>query len=100
MLIVSRLIWDDWNIAHIARHKVFPDEVEQVCHNKPTTDRSYKGRLRIVGPTKTGRMITIILDPENKEGVCNVSPPFAPLGIIGHDKNYATKQTTAPVSMD
>ena len=28
---VGRLIWDPWNIGHIARHDVTPEEVEQVC---------------------------------------------------------------------
>jgi hypothetical protein len=31
MIHIRRLIWDDWNIAHIARHEVSPDEVEEVC---------------------------------------------------------------------
>lgn len=69
MLVVSRLIWDDWNVGHIARHNVVPDEVEQVCHGKSVMSKTYKGRLRVVGPTEIGRILTVILDPENKKGV-------------------------------
>jgi len=32
MIAIRRLRWDAWNIAHIARHAVAPEEVEQVCH--------------------------------------------------------------------
>ena len=32
MIVIRRLVWDTWNIVHIARHDVVPDEVEEVCH--------------------------------------------------------------------
>lgn len=66
---IRRLIWDEWNIAHIARHNVTPEEVEQVCHIDPVVQRGKKGRLLIFGPTKKGRMLTVILDPEVENGV-------------------------------
>lgn len=69
MLFVRRLIWDTWNVAHIARHEVTPEEVEQVCHGTPMTSESYEARLLVVGPTEAGRMLTVILAPENEEGV-------------------------------
>ncbi len=28
MIVIRRLIWNSWNIEHIARHDVTPDEVE------------------------------------------------------------------------
>ena len=68
MLRVRRLEWDDWNVAHIARHEVVPDEVEQVCRGLPMTSQTYKRRIRVVGPTQTGRIITVILAPEG-EGI-------------------------------
>lgn len=61
MITIRRLIWDDWNIAHIARHDVTPDEVEEVCHGDPMTSQTYKRRIRVIGPTETGRMLTVIL---------------------------------------
>ena len=39
MIRVDRLIWDERNVAHIARHKVMPQEVEEVCHNNPAINR-------------------------------------------------------------
>jgi len=69
MVYVRRLIWDEWNIVHIARHGVTPDEVEQVCHAPAMTSETYKARLRVVGPTDEGRMLTAILAPQQEEGV-------------------------------
>jgi uncharacterized protein len=69
MLFVRRLIWDSWNIAHIARHDVIPEEVEEVCHGQPITSQTYKGRLRVVGPTRSRRMLTVILAPTEEPGV-------------------------------
>ncbi len=51
-------------MAHIARHDVKPEEVEQVCHGDFLASETYKGRIRIVGPTSTKRMLAIILKPE------------------------------------
>ena len=69
MHFVRRLIWDTWNIAHIARHDVIPEEVEEVCHGQPITSQTYKGRLRVVGPTRNRRMLTAILAPTEQPGV-------------------------------
>lgn len=69
MVNVRRLIWNERNIAHIALHDVIPEEVEDVCHGSPSASETYKGRLRIVGPTRAGRMLTVILDPEPEPGV-------------------------------
>ncbi len=69
MLIILRLIWDDWNIAHIARHKVIPNEVEEVCFGTPFIQKGDKGRWLLTGPTNAGRMLSVVLDPEDEEGV-------------------------------
>jgi len=69
MLTIRRLIWDPWNVSHIARHHVTPEEVEQVCHGQPITSQTYKGRLRVVGPTRRRRMLTVILAPTDQQGV-------------------------------
>jgi len=68
MLIVRHLLWDPWNVAHIARHDVTPDEVEEICHQDPITSETYSGRIRVVGWTR-GRILTAILAPEADEGV-------------------------------
>jgi uncharacterized DUF497 family protein len=69
MLSVRRLIWDAWNVAHIARHDVIPEEVEEVCHDEPMTSETYKGRLRVVGLTQSGRILAVILAPTPDAGV-------------------------------
>jgi len=69
MLSVRLLIWDSWNVTHIARHDVTPEEVEEVCHGEPVTSSTDKGRLRVVGPTRNDRMLTVILAPAHRVGV-------------------------------
>lgn len=69
MIDIKRLIWDDWNVAHIARHQIIPDEAEIVCHSNPLVQQGKQGRAAVTGLTHTGRMITVILDPEPEAGV-------------------------------
>jgi uncharacterized protein len=61
---VRKLIWDAWNKTHIARHGVIPDEVEEVCHGDHEEDEAKKGRLMLIGVTRSGRVLSIVLDPE------------------------------------
>ena len=67
MLVIRRLIWDSWNVAHTARHGVTPEEVEEVCHGEPVVQVGKKGRSLVFGPTLSGRMLTVVLDPESSE---------------------------------
>lgn len=69
MINVRKLIWDTWNISHIARHDVVPEEVEQVCHIDPVVQKGKKGRLLVFGPTAKQRMLVVILDSEQEKGV-------------------------------
>jgi hypothetical protein len=69
MIAIRRLIWDDWNVEHIARHQVTPAEVEATCKSDFILLSGKKGRLVIVGPTWKRRMLAVILDPEPEEGV-------------------------------
>ncbi|MBI3734738.1 MAG: BrnT family toxin [Chloroflexi bacterium] len=64
MITIRRLVWDDWNVAHIARHQVVPAEVEQVCHGDHLVRETHHTRLMLIGPTRRGRMLVIILAPE------------------------------------
>lgn len=64
MFVIQRLTWDEWNIAHIARHDVFPEDVEEVCHNAPMVSETYNERLRVIGLTGGGEILTAILAPE------------------------------------
>lgn len=70
MLLIQRLIWDEWNVAYIARHAVVPDEVEEVCHGDPIVQEGHTGRSLIIGPSANGRMLTVVIDPmPENEGV-------------------------------
>lgn len=67
---VRRLVWDGWNEAHIAKHGVTREEVEQVCHASPIFTDSYRNRIVAIGPTHAGRILAVALDPEAEgEGV-------------------------------
>ena len=67
MLVVRRLIWDAWNIAHIARHDVTSGEAEEVCHSNPITLASYSGRIIAVGATRANRMLAVVLEPVGED---------------------------------
>lgn len=64
MVIVRRLIWDAWNIGHIARHGLTPGEVEEVCHGDHVDRRVKKGRLLLTGPTHENLLVSVVLAPE------------------------------------
>ena len=67
---IRDLIWDEWNVAHIARHRVTPAEVIELCQKDPVFRDSYRGRILVIGPTRSGRMLMAALDPEpGQEGV-------------------------------
>ena len=65
---VELLRWNDWNISHIARHEVTVREVGEVCESGPLIDGTYKDRLRLLGRTRSGRVLAVILAPE-EDGV-------------------------------
>jgi uncharacterized DUF497 family protein len=64
---IQGLIWDDWNVDHIARHGVRAEEVEQVCFNEETQFTRAGGmRYQAVGQTDGGRYLTVFLDHEGQ----------------------------------
>lgn len=66
MLTVKELIWDDWNLAHIQKHKVSQQEILEVFKDYYRIKESYRKRLLIVGKTKSKRILVIILSPEDR----------------------------------
>lgn len=60
---VNQLIWDDWNINHIKKHSVKPNEVEKTLKSKIKTLKSYKERLLVLGRCGK-RLLTIVLAKE------------------------------------
>ena len=64
---IKKLICDEWNISHIARHNIIPDEVEEVCHGLPLVLRGQtKSRLVLIGPTDAKRILGIILKAKGR----------------------------------
>ena len=68
-LVIKRLIWDEWNIAHIARHNVIPQEVQEVCERRPVERKGHKNRIFLIGHTEKNRMLTVILNQAEQENV-------------------------------
>ncbi|MCI2437242.1 BrnT family toxin [Candidatus Acetothermia bacterium] len=60
---VTSLAWDDENVEHIARHRVSPAEVEQVCFaaEKVVLRAERAGRYVILGRTEAGRYLTVVV---------------------------------------
>jgi|SRR5579884_4342489 len=60
---VAHLIWDEWNREHIAKHQVVPAEAEDVAAGDPAIRATYKGRFQLIGPTRAGRMLSVVVGP-------------------------------------
>lgn len=58
----SELVWDEWNIEHIAKHDVTKDEVEEIFARAVRAKESYSGRLMVFGNTKTKRLLAVVLE--------------------------------------
>jgi hypothetical protein len=68
MLVIRKLVWDTWNIEHIARHDVTPEEVEEACNGNYSIRETYGGRLMMISPTQNGRLLAIVLAPKTEAG--------------------------------
>lgn len=82
MIEIKDLIWNEKNIAHIARHGVTPEIYEEVCYGPHIERKGHEGRLFLVGQTKGGRMLSLVLEPKG-EG------RFYP--ITAHDSSKRSK---------
>lgn len=67
MIVVRRLLWDAWNVAHIARHSVTPEEVIEAART-PRWSRMARKAVHLSSVLPERRMLTVVLDPEG-EGV-------------------------------
>jgi len=54
--------WNAWNIEHIGRHDVTPDEAEYVLNNArlPYPQRLGKERFLVVGQAPDGRYLQVV----------------------------------------
>ena len=60
---VERLVWDPWNVGHIAHHGVRPQEVEEVCHGSFVARATYGYRILLIGRTHDERALAVVLEP-------------------------------------
>lgn len=60
-MIIKKLIWDEWNIVHIGKHNVRPEEVKAVCVSRNLFNRWKNKMYRVIGQTEEGRYLTILL---------------------------------------
>jgi uncharacterized DUF497 family protein len=58
---IDRLYWDDWNRDHISKHNVLPEEAEEVVASHPVVRAIYKQRFQLLGPTLSGRMLSVVV---------------------------------------
>jgi len=68
-IVIRELIWDDWNTAHIAKHDIIPDKVQEVCNSNRVEREAYEQRIFLIGPTKNGRMLSVVLEPTENPDV-------------------------------
>jgi uncharacterized DUF497 family protein len=61
---IEQLAWDDWNREHLKKHHVTPEEAAEVLVDRPVIRDTYKNRYAAIGPTRTGRMLTVIVGPD------------------------------------
>lgn len=59
---IRRFDWDKFNINHIARHKVEPEEVEEVFCGQFLVRKSHSKRYFVLGQTEAGRYLAIVFE--------------------------------------
>jgi uncharacterized DUF497 family protein len=73
---LTRLLWDEANEAHIARHQVSGQEVSEVVFGAKTAfavdDSHRRGRLVAYGATAAGRYLVVVLDEPTTSGTAYV----------------------------
>ena len=71
-MLIDELIWPADRVDHIARHGIEPEEVEEVCFDRPLVQRAKSGGknpvLYVLGETLSGRHLfcVIIRFPDGK----------------------------------
>lgn len=51
--------WNEINIAHIARHNVTPEEVEEAFESRHQILKSWAGRYALLGRSAAGRYLLV-----------------------------------------
>lgn len=67
-LTVEEVIWDEFNVSHIAEHNVSVGEVEEICSGKIEAYLGHSNRYMVIGKTKAGRILSVVL-AQKRDGV-------------------------------
>lgn len=59
--------WIDWNIEHIAKHSVTPQEAEEACYNQPIIRKTKDSLYLVYGQTDAGRYLFIVVNCKSKD---------------------------------
>jgi len=59
-IVIKKLIWDKYNIAHIRKHKVTKEEVESIAKNVIFHNKAKEERYSVIGRVGT-RILTVII---------------------------------------
>jgi uncharacterized protein len=68
----SRFDWDRHNIAHVAKHKATPEEIQEVLSNDPVfieteiDELSGEERISELGHTNAGRILFVVWTPRGR----------------------------------
>ena len=61
ILRIAAFEWDEWNIEHIEKHSVTPQEAEEACYNQPVIRRTKDALYFVYGQTDAGRYLFIVI---------------------------------------
>lgn len=86
MILIQRLIWDEWNREHLHTHSLTIKDVEEAIHQIIDIRMSYRNRLMIIGHTKTNKILHIILSPEDRNQKSYTTGTYYPITAYESEK--------------
>jgi uncharacterized DUF497 family protein len=91
---IRDLVWDEENTTHLEAHGIEWWEVDEVTAvDAWAVDRhpDYPHQVRIIGPTLSGRMLTVALEPMGRPGSWR---PITGWDATAAEITYYREQTT------
>ncbi len=65
---ISEPVFDDHSEGELAEHGLTIEQVIQILEEKPKFFRQKNGRIRAVGPDRSGRMLSVIFEDPTDRG--------------------------------
>jgi uncharacterized DUF497 family protein len=63
---IKAVLWDQWNISHIAHHGVEQAEVEELLEGNPQIRKSRTGSYVLYGQSEAGRYLIVVIAPRSQ----------------------------------